>query len=254
MCWYAIIRLNQLRSLVNYKMKQLLIIFAASLLSVAACAHEETPQQDHISVMGVGEVQQEPDQAILSVGINAKRPSLAEAKKVADDHYRQVLEVIEKSGIDKKFVRSTQINAQPEYEWITSGRVYKGERVSRSLSITINQLDKVSRLLQDLVEADVSTIDGMTTGFQDPKAVQEKALAAAAADAQSKAKFLAERLDRQLGDAYQILERNTNAAQMSRPEAAMMNRASLASGSAPPPEMFGTQKMRATVNVSFNLL
>ena len=237
-------------------MKEFSIAIAASLLllvSAGACAHEDGREQDHISVVGVGEVEQEPDQAILNIGINARQPSLQAAKKLADDRYRKVLSVINKAGIDKKSVKATRITAQPEYEWRSNKRIYKGELVSRSLRITINDLDKVSPLMQALVENEVSTIDGMSTGFKDRKGLQRKALAAAADEAKSKARFLAERLGRDLGSAYLITEHNNNAPQMVRQERAMMAKSSLAS-EAPPPEMFGTQKIQATVNVSFNLL
>ncbi|MEM7358031.1 MAG: SIMPL domain-containing protein [Pseudomonadota bacterium] len=234
-------------------MQQILLIALALMLPMTACAHELTPDQDHISVIGVGEVEQEPDQATLNISINARQPTLVAAKKEADQRYSSVLEVIKKAGIDKKQVRATRINAQPEYEWRSNKRVYKGEVVSRSLRVTINDLDKVSPLMQALVENGVSTIDGMDTGFKDPKALQQKALAAAADDAKAKAKFLAERLDRNLGAAYKITEHNNNAPQMVMQDSPVMAR-SMAAEAAPPPEMFGTQKVRATVNVSFNLL
>ena len=221
--------------------------------SVTACAHEPAPEQDHISVVGVGEIEQEPDQAIVNVSINAKQPNLPEAKKLADDKYRRVLAVLNKLAIDEKHIKATRVSAQPEYEWSNNKQIYQGERVSRSLSITVNDLEKVSPLMQALVENGVSTIDAINTGFQDPKALQEKALAAAADDAKTKAKFLAERLGRSLGSAYLISENNNRQQPVGRPQYSMMAK-SVSADQAPPPEMFGTQKVSATVNVSFNLL
>lgn len=239
------------------RMKNTLISFSllvcAGVFSVSACAHEPVPEQDHISVVGVGEIEQEPDQAIVNVSINAKQPTLPEAKKVADEKYRSVLAVLKKMAIDKKHIKATRISAQPEYEWSNNKQIYKGERVSRSLAITVNDLEKVSPLMQALVENGVSTIDGMNTGFKDPKALQEKAMAAAADDAKAKAKFLAERLGRNLGSAYLISEHNNSQPLVRRPQPSMMAR-SMSAEQAPPPEMFGTQKVSATVNVSFNLL
>jgi uncharacterized protein YggE len=223
------------------------------VFSVSACAHEPMPEQDHISVVGVGEIEQEPDQAIVNVSINAKKPSLPEAKKLADDKYRSVLAVLKKMAIDKKNVKATRVSAQPEYQWSNNKQIYKGERVSRSLAITVNDLEKVSPLMQALVENGVSTIDGMKSGFKDPKALQKKALAVAADDAKTKAKFLAERLGRNLGAAYLISENNNSQQPVGRPQFSMMAK-SVSAEQAPPPEMFGTQKVSATVSVSFNLL
>lgn len=232
-------------------MQLLNAIFISLIFSLAACAHEVPEAQDQITVVGVGEVEAEPDQATLRVSVFAQEPTLLEAKKVADNRYRKVLAVLSKQKIDERNIKATQVLAQPQYEWRNSKRIYKGERVSRSLSITVTNLEKVSPLMQALVENEVSTIDGLDTGFQDRAALLELALGAAADDAKRKAGFLAKRLGRNLGSAFLINEYNEQAPTMARgPE---MARASMMADEAPP-EMFGTQKVRARVNVSFNLL
>lgn len=233
-------------------MKQSLLILFLALLSFSACAHDTQPLQDHISVVGTGEVEEIPDQAILSISINAHQPTLPAAKKLADDRYRKALAVLRDNNIEEKHVKATQVMAQPQYEWHSNKRVYKGELVSRTLRITINDLDKVSPLMQELVENEVSTINSLNTDFQDRAALMQRALAAAADNAKQKASFLAKRLGRNLGSAYLISEHNTSAPAQHRPE--MMMKRSMSMDAAPPPEMFGTQKIQAQVSVSFNLL
>lgn len=223
------------------------------LFSLSILAHDAGPQQDHIAVVGVGEVEQEPDLATLSITVEAREPDLLSAKKVADERYRKVLAVIEKAGIKDEAVTATQIIAQPEYEWRDSKRIFKGERVSRTLSIEIDELDKISPLMQSLVENEVSTINGLTTGFKDRTVLINLALAAAADNAKSKAEFLANRLGRSLGEAFLITEFNDTAPQVMQAESMMQSRA-LASDAAPPPERFGKQSLRVQINVSFALL
>lgn len=234
-------------------MRYFICLFFYCLFSSSIWAHEVGSQQDHIAVVGVGEVEQEPDLATLSITVEAREPDLLAAKKVADERYRKVLDVIKNAGIDDEAVTATQIIAQPEYEWRSSKRIYKGERVSRTLSIEIEVLEKVSPLMQSLVENEVSTINGLTTGFKDRTALINLALAAAADNAKAKAEFLAKRLGRDLGEAFLITEYNDTAPQVMRPEAMMQSRA-MAADSAPPPERFGKQSVRVQVNVSFGLL
>lgn len=246
--------MNQLRLLSSATAFMLLaLLFIGALFGSTASAHDMVQEQDHISVVGVGEVELEPDQATMNISITAKEATLPEAKKVADERYKSVLSVILDAGIDKKHVKATRISAQPQYEWQHNKQVYKGELVSRSLSIVINDLDLVSPLMQALVENGVSTIDGVSTGFQNSKLLQTQALKAAAEDAKSKAKFLAEQLGRKLGAAYLITEHNADAPEMVNRDRGMMASA-MKSNDLPPPEMFGTQKVRAQINVSFNLL
>ena len=232
---------------------RILVLLIGGFLSMQVMAHEAATTQDHISVVGVGEVELEPDQATLNIGVNAKMPSLAEAKRLADERYRKVLSVIKEAGIEDKHIKATRINAQPEYQWQNNRQIYKGERVSRSLSVTINDLEAVSPLMQALVENDVSTIDAVNTGFKDPKALQKLALEAAASDATSKAEFLAEQLGRKLGSAYLITEQNSFVPRMVRQERTMMA-SRMEADEAPPPEMFGMQKVRVQISVKFNLL
>ena len=233
-----------------------ILLLTFSVLNVVTYAHEyENNVQDQINVLGVGEIEVEPDMAVLNIGINAQEPSLLQAKNKADSKYRQVLAQLEKADIDKKYVKATRLSAQPMYEWISSKRVYKGERVSRSINVTVLDLDKLAELMQALVENGVSTIDGVSAGFKNKKSLQNKALAAAADDAKSKAKFLAERLGRNLGSAFKINEQN---AQVARPYVQAFNApraiAQMESALPPPDEMFGLQKISATIDVSFNLL
>lgn len=233
-------------------MRTLITLFIGLFLSLGAYAHEPAAQQDHIAVVGVGEVEAEPDQATLTVRVVAQEPTLPAAKRLADQRYAQVLEVLRKAKIDERQVTATQIIAQPQYDWRDSKRVYRGELVSRTLQIIVNDLGKVSSLMQALVDNEVSTIDGMTTGFQDREAMMEQALAAAADNAKSKASFLANRLGRKLGSAFLISEYNDSAPTMAR--APEMASSKMMAADAAPPEMFGTQKVSARVNVSFNLL
>ena len=235
-------------------MKQFIVLLAFALITYPVMAHESLPQQDQISVVGMGEVVAEPDQVVMRVGVSVTAPSLLEAKAQADQRYAKVLNVLQQQSIEEKWIKATQIMAEPQYEWANGKQVYRGERVSRSLSITINDLELVSPLMQAVIENGASTIDGMEAGFQDRAALLEQALAAAADDARRKAEFLAERLGRDLGAAFQIKEANTHAPVQARGPEMAMSAVVEGSRAAAPPEMFGTQAIRARVNVSFNLL
>lgn len=237
-------------------MKNSYILFLITLLlSFTAMAQEPSIKTDQISVVGTGEVEAEPDQVILRVSVNAQKPDLPSAKSLADERYSKVLAVLKSHDIQDKHIKATHISAQPQYEWRSSQRVYRGERVSRSISVTVLDLDKLSPLMQALVENEVSTIDGIEAGFQDRDALLEQALAAAADNAKSKAKFLANRLGRDLGKAFLISEYNQQTSPIEY-DAPQMARAKgmMADAMDAPPEMLGMQTIRAEVSVSFNLL
>ncbi|NNC99914.1 MAG: SIMPL domain-containing protein, partial [Gammaproteobacteria bacterium] len=110
-------------------MKPLILLLLAMpcLMLTDLRAHDSGLEQDHVNVVGVGEIAEEPDQATLDISVNARQPTLLAAKQMADDRYRAVLEVIKEAGIESQFVKATRVNAQPEYEWRNNQRVYRGE-------------------------------------------------------------------------------------------------------------------------------
>lgn len=232
-------------------MKTILLSIVAVFL-LAACANETQQQYDFISVAGAGVISTEPDKAILNLSSTAKEANAATAKQKADAAYKNILTVVKKAGIPDKRIKVTRLSIQPEYQWANNKQVYKGERVTRNISVEIHDLEKVSGLIQALVENGVSTIDNMQTGFIDEKELKQQAMAAAASDAKRKAKFLAKQLDRKLGIAYEISENDTSAPLFRHQQIESFSRAKSASYDAPA-EMFGTQDIRSTITVRFKL-
>ncbi len=206
--------------------------------------------KDTISVAGLGEVSAEPDQAIVSLNVSALNKNVNTAKAEADRKYSSVVAAAKAQGIARTDVKLSALNLQPEYQWVNNTQVLQGTRVSRSLTITVNDIDKVAPLLQALVEGDVSTINSVQTGFKNTDGMQRKALQAAIADAKEKAAFLAKQFGKELGSAYTITEQN-HSTPVFRPfnEGFAMAKSSSA---AVPDESFGTQKVTARISVVFH--
>lgn len=207
--------------------------------------------KDTISVAGLGEVSAEPDQAIIAVTVSSTNADVNRAKANADEKYKSVLAATKSQGITKTDIKLSGLNLQPEYEWRDNRQVLIGTRVSRSLSITVNDIDNVAPLLQKLVEGNVSTIDSVQTGFQNRATLERKALTAAIVDAKEKAEFLATQFGKTLGSAHTISEHSQSQPTF-RPFNEGMVRAKSMSASSVPEEHFGTQKVTASVNVVFH--
>lgn len=236
-------------------MKHLLLLAALVIVVLPACAQDQEPRArvDRATLTGYGEVEAEPDQAILRITVKALRNSLAEAKREADRRYESVVGVLDNADIPDKQIKVVSLSMQPRYEWTLNKQVYKGEEVSRGLSITLNDLDKIGPVMQALVENGVSTVDGISTGFQDRSALLKQALGVATSDAKDKAKYLSEQLDRRLGKAIEIIEQNSGAPIRQYQDVRMAKAASMTKSYQPPQEMFGTQTISARVTVSFKL-
>jgi len=233
----------------------LLLIAVVSSNSRAHQEHKNNLNLDQVSVLGIGEVEAEPDQAILGVSIRVLKPTLLEAKQDADEQYRQVLTVIEKAGIPKTQYKVSSLNSYPQYDWSGNKKRYKGQEITRTLSITVNDLDKLSPLLQALVENGISNINNISSGFQDKSALQRQALAKAIDDASSKAEFIAKKLNRDIGGVLNVSENNVQSPTFQKRSYQIEEFATNASSRsvAAPQEAFGTQKVTAKINASFKL-
>jgi len=183
-------------------------LLIVSLISSAQGQQAQLHLKDTISVVGYGEVSAEPDMAIISISVSAINVDVNKAKSEADAKYSKVLAAAKGQGIDRKDIKLSTINLNPEYQWRNNTQNLIGTRVSRSLTVTIKQMEKVAPLLQDLVEGDVSRIDRVQTDFQNRTTLERKALAAAIVDAKEKAQYLADQFDKRLASAYSVSEQS----------------------------------------------
>lgn len=231
---------------------QVLLLLASFLLTLSPASADEQSMyvKDTISVSGSGEVSAEPDQATVLLTVSAINKNVNSAKLEADDKYQAVLAAAKNQGVAKSEIKLSSISLNPEYQWLNNTQTLIGTRVSRSLSITLNDINRVAPLLQELVEGGVSNIDGVQTGFKNRATLERKALLAAIADAKDKAIFLAKQFDKELGSAYTISEHNRSQPMVLNHSEGMMRAKTMSADL--PQEQFGTQKVVASVSVVFH--
>lgn len=229
-----------------------LLVLALNNVSAQEFVGGNAVPLDTVSVTGVGEIKAEPDQATISLSISALDMDAEQAKKQADEHYKSVLAAINEHSIDKKHIRTTRFNMQPEYEWRREERILKGTKVERGMNVTVTDLDKLAPLLQALIANGASQIDQLSTGFQNEGELKRKALAAAVEDAKGKAEFLTKQLNRKLGYAHQIYEANASVPMYQNAEPVMMRASAMEASYSAPQEMLGELTVSATVRVVFH--
>ena len=106
----------------------------------AVGAEAERPRT--ISVSGQGEIQAEPDRALLTLGVEARKLKMEDARAEVTKTVDAVLKLTRDLKIDPKYVRTTRINVQPEYNWDNNARERNliGYYVSRQVEIELRDL------------------------------------------------------------------------------------------------------------------
>lgn len=165
-----------------------------------------------VSVSGAGEVQAEPDRATVTLGIEARKLKLDEARDAVTRSLEAVLKLTRDLKIDSKFVRATRVNVQPEYNWNAqnASRNLIGYSVSRQVEIDLRELDKLGSLLERALDLGVNQLGDPQLDSTRRQDLQREALAKAVADARLNAETLAKAASVKLG-AVRTLSATANA-------------------------------------------
>jgi uncharacterized protein YggE len=171
----------------------------------AASAHDTVPPP-LISVTGEGEVKAMPDMAYVTLGVEARKPTLAEARTQVTATVERVLALTRELKIDPKFVDSSQLQVQPEYRWNEkdSQRVLLGYVVSRQIEVELRDLERLGPLLERSVSAGVNVLGGARLDSTRRKELEREALTKAVDDARLDAETLAKAASARLGAVYSL--------------------------------------------------
>lgn len=150
-----------------------------------------------ISVSGEGTVSLPPDTATLSVGVETRVATVEEARSQAAAAMDALLARLNELGIEKKDIKTQWVNIGPEYRprtgrsnWPEQIEAY---RVSNLLSVTVADLDNVSRVIDGATDAagDAVRLHGIEFKLKEPEAAVRQAQELAVKDARTKAEHLA---------------------------------------------------------------
>lgn len=170
----------------------------------AFAADAERPRT--IAVSGQGEVQAEPDQAIVTLGVESRKPKLEGARAEVAKTIEAVLKLTRDLKIDQKYVRATRINVQPEYNWDNNARARNliGYFVSRQVEVDLRDLDKLGSLLEKATDLGVNQLGDPRLESSKRRDLEREALAKAVQDARLNAAAVAKAAGAKLGAARTI--------------------------------------------------
>jgi uncharacterized protein YggE len=228
---------------------------AASLLAGPTAAASEDPPRT-VAVAGRGEVTAQPDIAFLTLGVEARDPSMEVARKSVNDTIGRVLALCKDLGIDSNLVGATRLQVQPDYSWNEQQRkrVLEGYVVSRQVRVELRDLEKLGALIERAIDTGVNQASDPMLDSSRRKDLEREALARAVEDARLNAETLARAAGMGLGPV-----RHLNAG--GAPPVVPMYRSAMVMADAPapppPPEasyQVGDMRFTASVAAEYDLL
>ena len=201
-----------------------------------------------ISVGGTGRVVIAPDVVDVRIGVVMTRMTVGEARTAAAEIAARVLAAVEGSGVAPADIQTETLSVQPEYDYEPAGPRLKGQQVTFRYAITVRDLDRLGRVIDDALAAGATNLDSVVFRHHDPHAIEREARIAAMADARSRAELLAAEAGVALGEVVSIAE--GSAAAPPHPFA----RAKLAlAEAAPSPVEAGSLEIEAAVSVVYRI-
>ena len=246
-------------------------IAASGVALLAMTAHAQSAPLSPIRSITVnGEAQRKvvPDEAHLTVDLNAQAMKMGDAKSAHDAKLEKLLAIAKAEGIDSKKIRTQSTSVQPVYSYPADPathqpvRHFDGYRMSSNIDITVTDTDHLAPLLDKITNAELDKGNAPEWGnlvnlyytISNPEKLRDDLLAEAIANAKAKADNMSAAAGTAVGRVYEI--REGGAPVFTPTPMPMMARAMAASApmmksaEAPPA---GEQQVQSSVTVTYEL-
>jgi len=167
-------------------------------------------QSTGIWVTGEGKVSVVPDIAILSLGVETQDMNVANAQSYAATTMTAVVNELDNFGIAKKDIKTQRFSIYPVRRWSDkeAREVLIGYRVTNTVTVKVRKVDDTGAIIDAVARAggDYIRINNISFTVDDPTPYRKEAREKAMADAEAKAKQLADLGDVKLGKPTYINE------------------------------------------------
>lgn len=174
------------------------VLMLVGSLATGGSVRAQAPQQRTITIISEGEARAEPDVAFLAAGVTVEGTNPREALRTANTRVAEVIAALRAAGIAQEDIQTAALSLFPESgppERPGAPPVTTGYRASNTVSVTIRDITRVEAIIETLLAAGITTLQGVRFGVADQTALHQRALA----DAVQQARPLAEAAARAAG-------------------------------------------------------
>lgn len=184
-------------------MKKFTSVLAAALLvfSVAGTNLAAAAEPNTIAVSGMAEQEVAPDMAYIDVGINVRADDAETARTQEAQIASQIRRALLGLAITDNDLQNTSYYLYQEYKVDRNGvRTADKYVLDSSIKVTVKDLDKLSQVINNVVEAGATNISNITYALSTQNIIQRQLLATAVENARDKAAVVANAGSRTLGN------------------------------------------------------
>ena len=228
-----------------------ILLVAGVLLVAAAIAGVDQPHLGRaatpatgstITVTGNGTVDSTPNQASFDFGVTTNGATAAQALSRNSAQARSIIDALKKAGISAADIQTTRVSLWPQTS--SNGLKITGYQASNSVNVSA-ALAKSGELVDAAVGSGANNVDGPNLDRADKTSLYKAALDKALSDAKQKAQAIASAAGLTLGTALKVREGGASTP-------IVFGEALQARPAAAPPIEAGTQKIQASVTVTYS--
>jgi uncharacterized protein YggE len=236
--------------------KSVLMIFALIEVMVVgaypAISSAEERDRNTITVQGSSSITVSPTIAYVSIGVTTFNKNAASAQSENAVKMDRVYKTLASLGIKKNKIKTVNYNISPRYDYKNNVATLAGYNVINSIRVTVNDLKKVSDVLDMTVKEGVNQSNSISFGVTDEERdrLYLQALSQAVSNAKEKANTIAAAAGIAISKPANIIEGSS--AHFVQPNYRAMDMAKMASETAPTPISEGELMIEANVTVIYD--
>lgn len=224
-------------------------------VAASSLAQSQMNQEPSITVGGEGEIWAEPDMAVVTVGVTANAATSREAMAEVNRRIAAVITGAKAQGLQDRDVQTTGLSLQPIYRQRPrsddSPLEIQGYRASNNVSLTVRTLSLAGPVLDAAVANGANVVGSLSFSISNPQELRMQALAAATANAETRAHAIAAAAGVTLRGVLTISEESVS---IPRPVSADFSALRAIGGEAAPvPVEGGEMVIRARVRATFKI-
>ena len=189
---------------------------AAAPAAQAVTTASQGNGQAGIWVSGIGTKEVEADVAVISLGVESREETVADARGAAAEAMTGVLDALSTLGVDDDDVVTTSLNIYPIQVWIEvkddngshSEPRITGYTVNNQVRVTVRDIEMADEVIDKAAEVggDLIRINNISFTVGDPAAYADEIRRRAVEDARAKAELYAEAFGVELGPVVFVQE------------------------------------------------
>ena len=236
--------------------KSVLMIFALIEVMVVgaypAISSAEERDRNTITVQGSSSITVSPTIVYVSIWVTTFNKNAASAQSENAVKMDRVYKTLASLGIKKDKIKTVNYNISPRYDYKNNVATLAGYNVINSIRVTVNDLKKVSDVLDMTVKEGVNQSNSISFGVTDEERdrLYLQALSQAVSNAKEKANTIAAAAGIAISKPANIIEGSS--AHFVQPNYRAMDMAKMASETAPTPISEGELMIEANVTVIYD--